>query len=209
VVGFPLGVAAKFLLLLALSVAATLVTYHWLVRPYGPTRFLLGMRPLPPTARPRALGAPATAAVLLLLLAPAARAAAATPIGLWHAEGGAARVAIEPCGDALCGRVVWLRAPLDEDGCALRDRHNPDPALRRRTIEGLEILSGLRPAPDGTWARGRIYDPTTGDTYACALATEGEDRLRVRGYLGIPLLGRTTVWTRVGVARRVCADGAP
>jgi uncharacterized protein (DUF2147 family) len=116
-------------------------------------------------------------------------------------------VAIEPCGNALCGRVAWLRSPLDDDGCTLRDRQNPDPALRRRPIEGLEILRGLTPRADGTWANGRIYDPTTGHTYTCQLRLEGDDRLELRGYLGIPLLGRTVTWTRVGTRLARCREG--
>jgi uncharacterized protein (DUF2147 family) len=142
-------------------------------------------------------------------VAPATAAAAATPVGLWHAEGGAARVQVEPCGTQLCGRVVWLRSPLDDDGCQLRDRHNPDPSLRARRLLGLEVLRGLSPQPDGTWSGGRIYDPTSGNTYTCRVTLEGEDRLRLRGYLGIPLLGRTTTWTRVGSEDRRCDNGQP
>jgi uncharacterized protein (DUF2147 family) len=132
------------------------------------------------------------------------RASAATPVGIWYAEGGAAKVAIEPCGEELCGRVVWLRSPLDEDGCDLQDRRNPDPTLRARKVEGLEILRGLTRRPDGTWVNGRIYDPASGSTYTCQLALDGDDRVRLRGYVGIPLLGRTTTWTRVGTENRLC-----
>ena len=70
-------------------------------------------------------------------------AASAEPVGRWYAEGGAAVVEIAPCGDALCGRVVWLHSPLDEDGCELRDKNNPAPALRKRPVVGLQILGGL------------------------------------------------------------------
>src|SRR5216683_3703543 len=70
-------------------------------------------------------------------------AASAEPVGKWYAEGGAAVVEIGSCGDALCGRVVWLRSPLDEDGCELRDKSNPDPSLRKRPVAGLQIFGGL------------------------------------------------------------------
>jgi uncharacterized protein (DUF2147 family) len=139
-------------------------------------------------------------------LAVAVRASAASPVGIWYAEGGAAQVAIEPCGAALCGRVVWLHSPLDEDGCDLRDRRNPDPALRGRKVEGLEVLRGLMPLGDGTWGNGRIYDPASGNTYTCYLALDGDDRVRLRGYVGIPLLGRTTTWARVGAENRLCGE---
>jgi uncharacterized protein (DUF2147 family) len=101
---------------------------------------------------------------------------------------------------------VWLRSPLDDDGCDLRDRHNPDPGLRRRKVTGLEILHGLMPQGEGTWVGGSIYDPASGNSYTCRLTLDGDNRLWLRGYLGIPLLGRTTTWTRVGTENRMCRD---
>lgn len=209
VVGLPLGIATKYLLLLLLAIATTMATYHWLVRPFAVPRFLLGMKakacPLP---RPVALS-PSAAAVLLLAVVAATPARAssstATPIGVWYAEGGAAKVGIEQCGEAkLCGRVLWLRSPLDEDGCPLRDVHNPDPALRGRQVEGLEVLRGLTQRAGGTWTDGSVYDPASGYTYRCQLTLDGNDRLRLRGYVGVPLIGRTTTWMRVGAENRAC-----
>jgi uncharacterized protein (DUF2147 family)/fucose 4-O-acetylase-like acetyltransferase len=212
VVGLPLGIATKYVLLLLLAVAITMSTYHWVVRPFAVPRFLLGMRakacPLP---RPAALSRSAAAVLVLAVVGYAhpthASASAATPIGVWYAEGGAAKVGIERCDEAkLCGRVLWLRSPLDEDGCPLRDVHNPDPALRARQVEGLEVLRGLMQRADGTWTDGSIYDPASGYTYRCQLSLDGNDRLRLRGYVGVPLIGRTTTWTRVGAESRMCAD---
>src|SRR6267378_1210669 len=73
---------------------------------------------------------------------------AASPVGLWYAEGGAAEVQIVPCSAALCGKVVWLHSPLGEDGCELRDENNPDLNDRNRPIVGLEVLRGLKQADD-------------------------------------------------------------
>jgi uncharacterized protein (DUF2147 family) len=154
--------------------------------------------------RPPASAAALGLAIACLLLASSS--SAATPVGLWYAEGGSAQVAIEPCGETLCGRVVWLRSPLDEDGCELRDRHNPEPGLRDRPVVGLEVLRGLSPRSDGTWSDGRIYDPGSGSTYTCVARLENENRLRLRGYLGIPLIGRTTTWIRVGTEQQTCKE---
>lgn len=131
---------------------------------------------------------------------------AATPVGLWYAEGGAAQVEISACGDALCGRIVWLRSPFDETGCDLRDRSNGNISLRDRPLLGLEVLQGLKPsdAEGKMWTDGAIYDPSSGKTYTCSLKLEGDDRLHLRGYVGIPLLGRTTTWIRVGTENRQC-----
>ena|SRR5215472_7264280 len=133
----------------------------------------------------------------------ASQAFGATPVGLWFAEGGAAEVQIFLCGDDFCGKVVWLRSPLGEDGCELRDDNNPDSTLRRRAIVGLVVLTGLKPEDDdqGAWSGGFIYDPISGHTYSCRARLKGNDRLFLRGYFGIQLLGRTTTWTRVGATQ--------
>jgi uncharacterized protein (DUF2147 family) len=152
-----------------------------------------------------ALGRVACAAVVAVILLAASEAPAAAPFGLWYAEGGAAQVEIIRCGDQLCGRVAWLRSPFDEDGCELRDERNPDPGLRDRPIIGIEVLAGMAAeGDDRTWSGGTIYDPVSGRTYRCTLQLDGENRLRLRGYVGVPLLGRTTTWIRVGAENQMC-----
>ena len=126
-----------------------------------------------------------------------------SPIGRWYAEGGAAQVDVRDCGGDLCGQVTWLRSPFDENGCDLRDRYNPDPALRERPVIGVQILSGLKPAGN-EWTGGTIYDPASGHTYHCSLSLEEDNRLRLRGYIGVPLFGRTTTWIRVGSENQMC-----
>jgi uncharacterized protein (DUF2147 family)/fucose 4-O-acetylase-like acetyltransferase len=203
-VRLPLGVAAKFLIVLGVSVLLTFAIYHFIVRELPATRFLFGMRPRA-RSLPRLAPRRAAAALLVFAMAGTAHAEAGTPEGLWYAEGGAATVRIEPCGRALCGRVERLRSPFDENGCALRDVQNADARLRERTIEGLEIFRGLEPSPqdENVWAGGTIYDPTSGRIYRCRLTVDG-DRLYLRGYLGVPILGRTTTWIRVGAETRTC-----
>jgi uncharacterized protein (DUF2147 family) len=117
------------------------------------------------------------------------KAFAASPVGLWYAEGGAAQVLVFPCSDARCGKVVWLRSPLGENGCDVRDDKNPDSTLRGRPIVGLVLLTGLKPvfADHVEWTGGSIYDPGTGHTYSCKARLEGDDKLFLRGYFGIQL----------------------
>jgi uncharacterized protein (DUF2147 family) len=200
----PLGVAAKFLLVLAVSVLLTFAVYHFIVRELPAARLLFGMRPKA-CPRPRFAARSAAAALLVFAMAATARSEAGTPEGLWYAEGGAATVRIQFCGRALCGRVEQLRSPFDENGCELRDVWNPDTGLRERAVEGLEIFHGLERSPqhDNVWTGGTIYDPTSGRTYRCRLTLDG-DRLYLRGYFGVPVLGRTTTWIRVGAESRVC-----
>lgn len=205
IVQLPFGIAAKFVLVLATAFALIFTVYHFIVKPVQAVRVLFGMRPLARPARlARPVAAATTAAFVLVILSTTDSPAAPSPVGRWYAEGGAAQVEVSQCGDALCGRVVWLRSPFDENGCTLADEQNPDPALRERPVIGIDILSGLRPMSDGTWDGGTIYDPTSGRTYRCVASLDGESRLLVRGYIGFHLLGRTTIWVRTGTEDRRC-----
>jgi glucan biosynthesis protein C len=207
----PLGPGTKFVSLFVLSSALTLAVYHLLVRPFAVPRFLCGMKARPGSLHPRLAPGLTTAGLMLVAMVAVGTTASsgasprvsASPIGRWYAEGGAAQVDVSDCDGELCGRVMWLRSPFDENGCELRDRYNPDPASRERPVVGVQILSGLEPSGD-EWTGGAIYDPASGNTYHCTLSTEGENRLRLRGYVGVPLFGRTTTWIRVGAENQMC-----
>jgi len=138
--------------------------------------------------------------VLLSLswLAGAATAGADAIEGVWQVENKQAHIRIARCGVELCGTIVWLRDSLDEHGRPHTDSENGDPDLRSRPVLGLDILHiGAEPDGEGVWRGGRIYDPDSGRTYRCTLKLDGENVLRMRGYMGIPLLGHSTRWTRI------------
>ena len=117
------------------------------------------------------------------------------PHGLWLVEDGEGAIEFARCDDALCGRLVWLR-----DADASRpplDVNNPDPAQRLRPLCGLPLLTGFRQDPDGVWRGGDIYNPDDGRRYSASIRRDGPDRLFLRGYFLVPLLGSTQTWTRV------------
>lgn len=62
-------------------------------------------------------------------------------------------------------------------------------------IIGLEIIRGLE-KNGGSYEGGTILDPESGKVYKCYLELEGADKLKVRGYIGFALLGRTQYWRR-------------
>jgi uncharacterized protein (DUF2147 family) len=137
-------------------------------------------------------------AVVLSLSVSTGSAWAAGPVGLWLTEGGKSRVEITQCGEMLCGTIVWLKEPLDENSKEKVDKNNPDDALKSRRLVGLKLLNGFVPGnEDGVWVKGTIYNPEDGDTYKCTMRLNEEGNLKVRGYVGIPLFGKTQIWTRV------------
>lgn len=120
-------------------------------------------------------------------------AATATITGEWWTADRANRVVITCTSKHCSGRLSWL---LDEaDGGVLRDTENPDPRRRSRRLLGLELLSGLKPLGDGTY-EGTLYDPTDGSTYRGRVTPTGARTLSLRGFVGVPLFGRSETWTR-------------
>ncbi len=76
------------------------------------------------------------------------------------------------------------------------DMNNPDQALQTRPELGLELLKDFTFDGDDVYEDGTIYDPKSGKTYSCKMTINGNS-LKIRGYVGISLFGRTEVWTRV------------
>lgn len=121
-------------------------------------------------------------------------------LGVWLNEDKDAHVKIYKEGDKFFGKIVWIKDPIDpETGEPKLDKHNPDPELKKRPSLGLILLTDF--VWDGDeWDDGDIYDPKNGKTYSCYMKFTDEtdlDTLKIRGYVGISLLGRTTYWTRV------------
>lgn len=116
-------------------------------------------------------------------------------LGTWLTDEGKALVEIQKCGATFCGTIIWLKEPTNPDGTVKRDDQNPIEAKRDRRILGLEILSDFKYRSDAVWTGGKIYDPENGKTYSCKITLMG-DKLKVRGYIGFSLLGRTTIWER-------------
>ena len=117
-------------------------------------------------------------------------------LGLW--DTGESHVEIYACGELLCGRIAKLDEPLDEDGNEKLDTNNPDPALQSRPLLGMDLIAGFSRAGKRKWEDGTIYDPRDGKTYKCVMKLQRDGTLKVRGYVGISLFGKTVVWTRAG-----------
>lgn len=115
-------------------------------------------------------------------------------LGVWMGDNGKERFEIYKKGDKYFGKIIWTSYD-DLNGNGLLDSKNPDPTKRNKSIIGLDILLDFELNKNGTLS-GRVYDPGSGNTYKCKIKLEG-DRAEVRGYILIPLLGRTEVAYRV------------
>ncbi len=134
---------------------------------------------------------------LLMLAAPHGAAAAETAgtpaaaTGRWLTEpkDGIVEVSLNAAGK-LEGRIIGGNHP------GRLDEKNPDPAQRSKLLRGQLILRDMAADGAGRWTGGTIYDPDSGKTYKCNLALNADGSLKVRGYIGFSLLGKSQVWTR-------------
>ncbi|OFY47656.1 MAG: SIGNAL peptide protein [Bacteroidetes bacterium GWF2_41_31] len=121
-------------------------------------------------------------------------------IGIWLNADGDAHIQVYQEGNKYFGKIVWMLTPNDpETGKPKTDNLNPDPALQSRPRMGLLLLKDFV-FDDDEWNEGTVYDPKSGKTYSCYMEFEDEDNLntlKIRGYIGVSLLGKTTYWTRV------------
>ena len=92
------------------------------------------------------------------------------------------------------GKVVWLKKP-NINGKPKIDIYNPDKTKRNRPFMGMVVLKGFVKTATGVYENGTVYDPTTGKTYRCKMFVSGE-KLHLRGYWGISLIGKSAVWTK-------------
>ncbi len=118
-------------------------------------------------------------------------------LGIWLNEDEDAQIKIYQEDDKYFGKIIWLRDPIDEEtGKPKTDKENPDESLRNVPTLGLLILKNFEFDED-EWNDGTIYDPKSGKTYSCYMIfPDGKEKLKIRGYIGISLLGRTSYWTR-------------
>jgi uncharacterized protein (DUF2147 family) len=115
--------------------------------------------------------------------------------GRWLSGDGEGWIEIQIVAGGLIGIIAG--SPKPQAGEAPRqDDLNPDPGLRDRPLDGMTIMSGLTYEGDGHWSGGTIYDPNSGKTYKCSLTQVDANTVKLRGYIGISLFGRSDTWTR-------------
>ncbi len=113
-----------------------------------------------------------------------------TPLGRWVTESGNFEVDVAKCGDALCGTVVKVLANRSMSSAGAETQ-----AADTRPALGMTILSGFRPASGGE-LKGEIYNRENAKTYTATITPAKVDQLLVRGYVLLPLFGKTQVWRR-------------
>lgn len=113
----------------------------------------------------------------------AAAGSPAAPLGNWLTADHQAVITLAPCGANLCGHIAGMvLAPTA-----------PAPTDWRGQTQCGEVI--VKMSPHGTEWRGTITDPRKGSTYHATLARAAGGDLDLHGYVIVPLLGQTQVWT--------------
>ncbi|MFN0219878.1 MAG: DUF2147 domain-containing protein, partial [Hyphomicrobium sp.] len=100
--------------------------------------------------------------------------AGADPTGVWLNDTGRGAIEIKPCGDKLCGHVVWVKDETDaKKGC------------------GRQIIGDAKSVGGGRWDNGWIYSPEKKRNYDVELKPMDDGNLRVTGYAGVKFLSKT------------------
>ena len=123
---------------------------------------------------------------IILLILPSV-VIAASVAGDWIPPGADSLVRITIVDTAQIRLVRSLNSQSDEQ--------NPDERLRSRSLQGIILGDGFTKSGHH-WSGGRINDPGSGKTYRGSFQLIDDDHLELRGYVGLPMFGRSETWTR-------------
>ncbi len=92
----------------------------------------------------------------------------------------------------IYGKIIDILNPANKKNicteCSGSEKNKP--------VMGMVLINGLT-KDDEEYNGGTIIDPTNGKIYKCYIALEGQDKLKVRGYIGLSIIGRTQYWFRI------------
>lgn len=92
----------------------------------------------------------------------------------------------------IYGKVFEILEEEDKmkvcNNCSGNDKNKP--------ILGMIVIKGLTKQGE-EYNSGKILDPKNGNLYKCFITLESKDKLKVRGYIGISMFGRTQYWYRM------------
>ncbi len=118
-------------------------------------------------------------------------------IGIWQTEDNRAAIQMYKKGNLYYGKIVWEKEPYNKNGKLTLDINNPNPNLQSRPLHNLTIVKNLKFYKNSNQYKGTIYNVESGNTFKINAELINKTILKIRGYIGISLIGRTTVWKRI------------
>ena len=138
----------------------------------------------------------AFASVLVaIVIALSSHALAGDPTGVWLVQDRSAKVRVGTCSDALCGKVIWIREPIDPtNGKPWLDKNNSDPHQRNRHLLGIPIAIDMKASQVPNKWTGRVYSIDHGKHFDGSLTLLTPTKLKIEGCL--LLICQSEIWTR-------------
>lgn len=112
-------------------------------------------------------------------------------IGTYMTPENKAMVEVSKKDNKYYGKFLWTKTE------GKLDVNNPVAAEKTKPLKGMEFLKNFTFDNKSTWNNGTIYDPENGKTYSCKITADEKGNLSVRGFIGVSLLGRTSVFIKV------------
>ncbi|MEP0234412.1 DUF2147 domain-containing protein [Roseibium sp.] len=125
-----------------------------------------------------------------LVMGGATSALAADATGEWARPSGTSKIRISACGNALCGKLIWLKSPRN-------DTANPDPAKRTRPLLGVQIVRSMKPTGKTNQWKGKVYNAEDGKTYTGFIEMPSANKMKLEGCVMGGLICKGETWTRI------------
>ncbi|MEO6521911.1 MAG: DUF2147 domain-containing protein [Mucilaginibacter sp.] len=118
--------------------------------------------------------------------------------GKWENKDKTLRIQIYTVKGNFLAKIIWFSDTEGKPMSYWKDKRNPDPALRNRTILGMSILQGLRyDAEENSWEDGKVYDSKHGKTWNASAKIDQKGILKVRGYWHFKFIGKSMYFHRI------------
>lgn len=118
--------------------------------------------------------------------------------GKWENEAKTLRIEVSTRGSDFIAKIIWFSDTEGKPMSYWKDKRNPDPKLRNRTILGMNILRDLKyNAKNGKWEDGMVYDSKHGKEWNASAEITKKGRLKVRGYWHFKWIGKTMLFHRI------------
>jgi len=118
--------------------------------------------------------------------------------GKWENQDKTLRIQVYTHNNDFLSKIIWFSDTEGKPMSYWKDKRNPNPALRNRTILGMSILRDLKYEPKkGTWEGGKVYDSKHGKEWNASASIDKTGRLKVRGYWHFKWIGKSIIFHRI------------
>ncbi|MEO5892472.1 MAG: DUF2147 domain-containing protein [Ferruginibacter sp.] len=118
--------------------------------------------------------------------------------GKWENQEKTFRIQVYTQHNQFLAKIIWFSDTEGKPMSYWKDKRNPNPALRNRTIVGMSILRDLKYNTEkGSWENGKVYDSKHGKEWSASAVIDKHDVLKVRGYWRFKFLGKTMKFNRI------------